>query len=50
MIPWAGYVGNHIGAATFESMVSMLIRLRFGEIFTEVENYRKREEVEEVDG
>ena len=30
-------------------MVSMSVRLRFGEIFTEVENCRKREEVEEVD-
>ena len=50
LIPWAGYVGNHTGAAAFESMVGMSVRLRFGGIFTEVENCRKREEVvEEVD-
>ena len=29
-------------------MVSISVRLRFGEIFTEVENCRKREEVDDV--
>ena len=51
MIPWAEYVGNHTGAATFESTGAMFaIRLIFEKFSPRWRIVgREREEVEEVD-
>ena len=44
LIPWVRYVGNHTGAATFESTGTMMSSAQIWEIFTAVDNCRERED------